>query len=201
LATPRCFGSSFMRRIAARSVLCIAGSLAIATGCKSVQRFDTGSSDAYCLELIEDGITNSEMLPDDAGVLSDAGVNNLRLAVTIDSQHLSTRPGYLWSNDAAFGLCSPKRLFDKVPIRTIQPALNDVVSSVQLTPDHIQDIFTVVDSTCQGTMVSILSLIDGGSVEVRLFKPKPEKGENGTASDKTGFGLFARSQRRENCEF
>ncbi len=190
-----------MRRIAAKTVFCIAGSLAIATGCKNVQRFDTGSSAAYCLELVEDGSTNSEMLPDDAGGLLDAGANQLQLGVTIDSQHLSTRPGVLWSNDAGFGLCSPSPLFDRVPIRTIQPALIDVISTVQLTPDHIQDIFTLVDSTCQGTMVSILSLIDGGSVEVRLIKPMPEKGENGTAQDKPGFGLFARSRRRENCDF
>lgn len=190
-----------MQRLEARTVLCIAAWLATATGCKNVQRFDTGTNSAYCLELVEDGVTNSEMLPDGMDTFSDAGANKLQLGVTIDSQHLSTRPGILWSNDAVFGLCNPQPLFDKVPIRTIQPALIDVVSSVQLTPDHIQDIFTLVDSTCQGTMVSILSLIDGGSIEVRLFKPMPEKGESGTAQDRPGFGLFARSRRRDTCDF
>jgi hypothetical protein len=50
-------------------------------------------------------------------------------------------------------------------------------------------------------MVSILSLIDGGSVEVRLFKPKSAMDDNGPAQQRSGFGVFARSQRLPSCEF
>lgn len=186
-----------MRRI---PILLTLHVIAVATGCKSVERFDTGQDNVYCLALI--GETRvSGLLPDDGGVPNDSSLNSLRLALTIDAQHLSTSPGILWSNDADFGLCSPQPLFDKAPIRTIQPALSDVVSSVQLTSDHIQDVFAWVDSTCQNTMLSILSLIDGGSVEVRLFKPKSEMDENGSAQQRSGFGVFARSQRLRSCEF
>jgi len=175
--------------------------VAVAAGCKSVERFDTGKDSVYCLEMVGQTFVDSALVPDDAGVSTSDALKPLRLALTIDSQRLSNRPGVLWSNDAEFGLCSPLPLFDKAPIRTIQPALGDVVSSVQLTSDHVQDVFAWVDSTCQGTMVSIVSLIDGGSVEVRLFKPKSESDDNGTAQSRPGFGVFARSQRLPTCEF
>jgi len=189
-------GWNCMRR---NTILVTLYAIAVATGCKSVERFDTGQDSVYCLELIS-GTSESGMVPD-GGVPTDSAVNPLRLALTIDAQHLSTRPGVLWSNDADFGLCSPQPLFDKAPIRTIQPALSDVVSSVQLTSDHVQDVFAWVDSTCQNTMVSILSLIDGGSVEVRLFKPKSAMDDNGPAQQRSGFGVFARSQRLPTCGF
>ena len=189
---------NFMRRI---TIVMALHAIAATTGCKSVERFDTGRDSVYCLDLIGETFAESGLVPDDGGVPTSSAGNQLRLALTIDSQYLSTRPGVLWSNDAEFGLCRPLPLFDKVPLRTIQPALNDVVSSVQLTSDHIQDVFTWVDSTCQNTMVGILSLIDGGSVEMRLFKPKSAADENGTAQQRSGFGVFARSQRLPSCEF
>jgi len=156
-----------MRR---NTILLTLYAIAVATGCKSVERFDTGQDSVYCLELIS-GTTESGLVPD-GGVPTNSAVNPLRLALTIDAQHLSTRPGVLWSNDAEFGLCSPQPLFDKAPIRTIQPALSDVVSSVQLTADHVQDVFAWVDSTCQNTMVGILSLIEwlsrGSAVQAKI---------------------------------
>ena len=182
-------GSRQMQAIGKGLVWCEIGTLLLGSGCKSVQSFDTGDTSAYCLELVGSDLAESAMLPD-----TDAGADTLKLGLTIDSQNLSISPGRLWSNDAAFGLCSPRPLFDRYPIRTVKPALKDVVSSVQLTPDHIQDIFAWVDSTCQGTMLSIVSLIDGGSVEVRLFKPNPDAGESGTARQRSGFGVFARSR-------
>lgn len=140
------------------------------------------------------------MLPDDAGTAA-VPADHLRLALTVDTQNVATSIGTLWSNDAEFGICGPRPLFDHVAVRTIRPALNDAVSSVQLTPDHIQDVFGWVDSTCQGTMMSIVSLIDGGTVEVRLFKPKPQSDESGPAAERPGFGVFARSQRAASCGF
>jgi len=170
-------------------------------GCKTVEHFDTGPDSAYCLELIDGVSSDSGLVSEDAGMPSTAEMAHLRLGLTIDSKTLSSRPGHLWSNDAEFGLCQPLPLFDKTPMRTIEPALRDIVSSVHLTSDHIQDIFTWVDSTCQGTMVGILSLIDGGSVEVRLFKPRSVANESGPSKDRPGFGVFARSQRLPSCDF
>ncbi len=189
-----------MRLITMKLVLCLTLATAGMAGCKGVERFDTGPDSAYCLELIGGTFAESGLTPEDAGA-SDSAMPLLRLALTIDSQRLSTMPGMLWSNDAAFGLCSPMPLFDRVPIRTVEPALHDVVSSVQLKPDHVQDVFTWVDSSCQGTMVGILSLIDGGSVEVRLFKPAAAANENGPTRIRPGFGVFSRSQRLPSCEF
>jgi hypothetical protein len=190
-----------MRRTTTKLIVSLLAATAGAGACKGVERFDTGPDSAYCLELVGGAFAESGLMPPDAGASSESEIPQLRLGLTIDSQRLSSRPGVLWSNDAGFGLCQPLPLFDKVPIRTIQPALHDAVSSVQLTPDHIQDVFAWVDSTCQGTMVSIVSLIDGGSVEVRLFKPRPASDEGGPSQTRPGFAVFSRSQRLPSCEF
>jgi hypothetical protein len=182
-------------------VLSIVTGVAVATGCKSVERFDTGTDSFYCLDLIGDGVAESGLIPDDAGTPTNPESAQLKVAVSIDAQHLSSRPGMLWSNDAESGICRPQPLFNGAPMRTIQAALHDAVSGVQLTPDHIQDIFLWIDSTCQNTFVGILSLIDGGSVELRLFKPRPEVDEIGTAEQRPGYGVFARSRRQTSCEF
>jgi hypothetical protein len=161
-----------MRLIAkAAKILIVAASL-ISPGCKSVDRFDTGSSGAFCGELVG-GFASDGLVP-------DGSIGKLQLALTLDTQHLGDYPGLLSSDDAAKdaggsgredGLCAGQPLFNKASVRTIQKALYDVIASVQITPDHYQDIFTWVDSTCQGTFVSILSLMNDGKVEVRLFKP------------------------------
>jgi hypothetical protein len=184
-----------------KTVLSIVAGLGVSTGCKSVESFDTGNNSVYCLDLIGEAFAESGLIPEDAGTVASSDGGQLRLAVTIDAQHLSSRPGLLWSNDADFGICRPQPLLNGAPMRAVQGALHDVVSTVQLTPDHIQDVFFWVDSTCESTFVGILSLIDGGSVELRLFKPKPATGESGTAEQRPGFAVFARSRRQSTCSF
>jgi hypothetical protein len=171
-------------------------------GCKSVDRFDTGPNGAFCGELIG-GVASEGLIPDGSS-------DKLQLGLTLDSKHLGDYPGTLWSDDVANdaganrqgdGLCPGQPLFNKASVRTIQKALYDVIASVQITPDHDQDIFTWVDSTCQGTFVSILSLMNDGRVEVRLFKPKPATDAGAPASERSGFGVFSLTRHDTGCGF
>jgi hypothetical protein len=181
-----------MRLIAkATKILLVAASL-ISHGCKSVDRFDTGSNGAYCGELVG-GFAD--------GLVPDGSAGKLQLALTLDTRHLGDYPGLLSSNDVTDGLCVGQPLFDKASVRTIQKALYDVIASVQITPDHYQDIFTWVDSTCQGTFVSILSLMNDGKVELRLFKPKADTDAGASASERAGFGVFSLTRHESGCGF
>jgi hypothetical protein len=178
--------------VKAAKFLIVAASLN-SPGCKSVDRFDTGDKGAFCGELV--GEFASE------GLVPDGSTARLHLALTLDTKHLGDYPGLLTSDDATDGLCVGQSLFDKASVRTIQKALYDVIGSIQITPDHSQDIFTWVDSTCQGTFVSILSLMNDGKVEVRLFKPKPATDAGAPASERAGFGVFSLTRRESGCGF
>ena len=172
-------------------------------GCKSVAGFDTGTNGAFCGEQIggiePDRKTSDGLIPD----VVDAGQSaiSLKLALTLSTQHLQDYPGTLSSNDDADGLCAGQPLFFKSTVRTIQPALRDAIASMQITPDHTQDIFTWVDSSCQGTFVNILSLMNDGSVELRLFKPWKEADAGAPANARAGFGLFSLTKSDTGCGF
>ena len=166
-------------------------------GCKSVDRFDTGPGGAYCGEMLG-GVASDGLIPD-----SDGGVTRLKLALTLSTQHLQDYPGRLTSNDDSGGLCEGTRLFDNARIRTVQPALHDAIASMQITPDHEQDVFTWIDSTCQGqgTFVGIISLMYDGTVQVRLFKPMHDVDAGAPANLRPGFGVFSLARNDSGCGF
>lgn len=185
----------------AAKFLVVAASI-VSPGCKSVDRFDTGSSGAFCGELIGG--------PASDGLVPNGSTEKLQLALTLDTKHLGDYPGLLSSDDVAndagtdrreAGLCPGQPLFNRARVRTIQQALYDVIASVQITPDHYQDIFTWVDSTCEGTFVSIVSLMNDGNVEVRLFKPRPATDAGAPAGDSAGFGVFSLTRHDTGCGF
>ncbi len=169
------------------------------SGCKSVDRFDTGANGAYCGELVGGFVSD--------GLVPDNSTAKLHLSLTLDTKHLGDYPGLLSSDDVGTdaggngGLCPGQPLFNKASVRTIQKTLYDVIADVQITPDHDQDIFTWVDSTCQGTFVGILSLMNDGKVEVRLFKPKPATDAGAPANERAGFGVFSLTRQESGCGF
>ncbi len=179
------------------SAVLFSATLLSSFGCKSVERFDTGSNGAFCGELV--GGTGPDGLSD--ALIPDGSTIKLKLALTLNSQRLADYPGLLTSNDASDGLCAGQPLFYKATLRTIQPALRDAVASVQITPDHNQDIFTWVDSSCQGTFLIILSLMDNGTVELRLFKPWKEADAGAPANSRAGFGVFSLTRSDSGCGF
>ena len=177
-------------------VILVSGALLCILGCRSVERFDTGPGGAYCGVLIGEDFASEGLMP-------DGSTTPLKLSLALDTHNLTRIPGILTSSDDQGGLCLGQRLFNKASVRTIQPALHDVVASVQLTPDHDQDIFAWIDSSCQGTFVSIVSLIDDGTVELRLFNPKPEPlvDAGAPANNRPGFGVFSLRRSESGCGY
>jgi hypothetical protein len=58
-----------------------------------------------------------------------------------------------------------------------------------------------VDSTCQGTLLSVVSLMRNGGVELRLFKPGLETTGHAPAAERAGFGVFLLKRREKGCRF
>ncbi len=132
----------------------------------------------------------------------------LRLKLVLDASKLNTFSenksavmGRLTTNDAESGLCADQPLFNSAPIRAIPQLYHDTLSTLSFGEGHDEDFFAFVDSTCQGTMVAVVSLLRNGNVEVRLFKPARLPDEGAQSDTLPGYAVFYLTRRESGCEF
>lgn len=155
-----------------------------AVSCGDLQSFTSKPGQAYCgtigLPLFQEGF------------VEEGSPSMLELALTLDVDKLSSEPGILNSKDPE-GICgtpdAPQVLFQNARLRAIPELQHDVLSALTFGEGHEHDFFAWVDSTCQGTMVAVVSLMKNNYVELRLFKPAPA-GPHATAAERPGFALF-----------
>jgi hypothetical protein len=166
-----------------------AGALALTSlGCRNIDRFDTENGAAYCGPMVsfpQKGFVKKE--PD------------LRLALELDIDSLTAFPGVITTNDVV-GFCQPAPLFDAAPLRAIPEVLNDPLSLAEFGDGREYNFFAWADSTCQGTMLAVVSLMKNDSVEVRLLKPKPNPAPNAPEEEQPGFILFQLTRSDSGCK-
>jgi hypothetical protein len=166
------------------------------TGCPSLDRFNTEPPAAYCGAIVGGPSFHS-------GFIQTGAPPSLELSLQLDTSALTTRPGSLSSNDGATGFCAPAPLFDQAPLRAIPEMLHDLLSQADLGQGHEHIFFSWVDSTCQGTMLAVVSFLTNGDVEVRLLKPGPDLPPvaDPDQSKGPGFALFYMTRRDTGCGF
>jgi hypothetical protein len=167
-------------------------------GCRDLGSFESKPGEAYCGAIIgqpefQDGFVKQNQPP------------SLELGLVLDTDRLTSRPGELSSNDALTGMCAapgaPQRLFDNAPLRAIPEVDHDVLSALTFGEGHVHDFFAWVDSSCQGTMLAVVSLMKNNQVELRLFKPARVPQPGATPFDKPGFAVFHLSaQPQSDCQ-
>ena len=148
--------ASVSRPSACHSSVLLAVALS-ALSCKSLERFDTKGAAAYCGTIVagpsfHDGfIADGEPAPD------------LALRLTLDTSQISgvsenkvALPGRLTSNDTDADLCPGQALFTNSIMRTVPQVYHDSISTLSFGEGHEEDFFAWVDSTCQGTMLSVV---------------------------------------------
>ena len=175
----------------------VALGLLASAGCRSLERFETDAPAAYCGALVgapqfHDGFVRAGSPP------------SLSLRLDLDMSSLTTRPGVLTSNDRAEGLCSEENgrpLFEEASLRAIPQMSNDALSQADFGEGHDHDFFAWVDSTCQGTMLSVISLLKNDAVEVRLLKPAADPPPESPPEKQPGFALFYLERRNGGCGF
>jgi hypothetical protein len=175
--------------------LVAAGTLA-AAGCRSLDRFETDSPEAYCGSLVGAPLFHEGFVPTGAPP-------NLSLRLDLDVASLTTRPGILTSNDRSTGFCSDKDrpLFEQASLRAIPQIMNDTLSQADFGEGHDHDFFAWVDSTCQGTMLAVISLLKNDAVEVRLLKPAADPPPSAGPEKQPGFAIFYLERRKGGCGF
>ena len=176
--------------------LCLLGALCAAqlSGCRNLDSFDSKPGEPYCGAItVQPAFTE--------GFLPAGKPPSLELELTLDTSKLSTEPGVLRSSDAATGLCADRPLFDGAPLRAIPEVEHDVLSALSFGEGHEHDFFAWVDSTCQGTLLAVVSLLKNNQVEVRLFKPARAPAPNASPAEKPGFAVFHFQAQKGGCGF
>ncbi len=164
--------------------------------CRSLERFDTEPPAAYCGSLVGAPLFHEGFVPTGAPP-------SLSLELELDTNSFTTRPGTLTSNDRTTGFCSDKGrpLFEGASLRAIPQLSNDALSQADFGEGHDHDFFAWVDSTCQGTMLAVVSLLKNGDVEVRLLKPAPDPPPSAGPERQPGFALFYLVRHETGCNF
>jgi hypothetical protein len=174
----------------------VALGLLASAGCRSLDRFETEAPEAYCGSLV--GAPQFH-----EGFVRKGSPPSLSLRLELDMSALTTRPGTLTSNDRTTGLCKDKDrpLFEQASLRAIPHLANDTLSQADFGEGHDHDFFAWVDSTCQGTMLAVVSLLKNDAVEVRLLKPAADPPPDSPPERRPGFALFYLERRDSGCGF
>jgi hypothetical protein len=202
-----------------RSFAIAAWALFGGAACTSLDRFDTDGSAAYCGPMIGSPAFHE-------GVLPEGVPPTLRLRMTLDidalrertaraygdvdaSSRNETRPaqtvvvGHFTTDDASDGLCASSGtvLLDNAPLRAIPELDHDPLSTLEFGEGRDYNFFAWVDSTCQGTLLCLVSLMRNDGIEVRLLKPAAMPPPDAQANQRPGFALFSLNRRDEGCGF
>lgn len=173
---------SIQLRLPLSRLACALGTVLLA-GCHNLDGFTTKPGEAYCGAMVSSPQFTSGFVPTGSPPALD-------VALTLDTNKLTSIPGILSSDDAQNGLCSAsgQPLFQDAPLRAIPEVDHDAISQLTFGEGHEHDFFAFVDSTCQGTMVAVVSLLKNNQVELRLFKPARLPSDD--TSPLPGFAVF-----------
>jgi len=163
-------------------------------GCRNLDRFDTDGSAAFCGSMVSAPFANEGFSP-------SGPPRDLRMRLELDVDRLQSAPGTLTTDDAGHGICGDAPLFDGAALRGIPEMQHDPLSTLSFLESSDYDFFAWVDSSCAGTLVSVVSLMKDDDVQVRLLKPAPEAATDAGAAERPGFASFRLARRARGCDF
>ncbi|NRA33476.1 MAG: hypothetical protein HRU17_09065 [Polyangiaceae bacterium] len=161
----------------------LVASVLVLGGCRELDRFDTGDTEAYCGSVVGSGYVR-------------AGFSQtMRMELTLDTDALQTQPGTIRSDDRSLSACSGKPIFDGVPLRVVEPVVEDALSTLEFGDSREFNFIALVDS-CRGTMVSVVSLMKNDDVELRLLLPQAAD-----VPEEPAYAVFRLKRSPRACDF
>jgi hypothetical protein len=156
-------------------------------GCKDVGSFTTAPGESYCGEIVE------------SSFVTRGFAGGVRMRLTFDADHLEDAPGVLSTDD---------KMLVNAPMRPIPELFHDPLSTLQFGEGRDKNLVYMVDPsdpTMGPTILSVLSLMHSGDVEVRLIRGAPAACSVDSPAAGDGaplFGLFAPLHREVGqCSF
>jgi hypothetical protein len=159
--------------------------LSFVQGCNGVSQF----SNTYSGTIVAGG-------PDESSSFVRVGfVPNMALCLSLDASNLQGAAGTLSSNDGRF---------QDTPLRPIPQIWHDPLSTLTFGEGRLQNLVyivtPVVDADALGDVTMVLSLMQTGTVEVRLFRGAPSLDSSGPGANNL-FGVFTLSRIQGPCSF
>jgi hypothetical protein len=117
-----------------------------------------------------------------------------KLCLTLDASSLEQTPGTLTSSDGRF---------HATPLRPMPQVWHDPLSTFTFGEGRVQNMIYVAtpiaDADALGDVTAVVSLMQTGDVEVRMFRSAPpiDAGEGGASL----FGVFSLSRTAGACSF
>jgi hypothetical protein len=156
---------------------------ASAIGCRDVTRYST-RGDHYEGDVVKGSFVR-------AGLVEDA-----KMCVTLDAEHLQDRPGTLTTSDGRFRA---------TPLRPIPQLWHDPLSSLAFGDGRRQNfIYAATPASPAGDVqdvMIVLSLMDEGGIEMRLLRGAPLEDASAPSASPPVFGIFTLDRREGSCSF
>jgi hypothetical protein len=175
--------------------------IALSVGCQRLEQYDTKGTAAYCGPIV---IGQFVRTPEQFG-----GFNrDIRLRVEVDMDAATTAPATITSDDALDGPCAPRATFAGAKLRVTPEVVSDPLSTLTFEEGQVHNFIGWVDSTCRGTMMSVLSLYKNDRMEMRFLWPEgaaaraagPDGGVTNNQS-RDGFALFTLKRYEQGCGY
>lgn len=172
-------------RLAATVLLAapLAGLLAV--GCQDLSSYSTDAEKQYV----------GCVVPADF-VLAGVGPMT-ELCLTLDGDHLEDAPGTITSSDGRF---------QSTPLRPVPQLWHDALSTFTFGEGRTKNLLYMAapqpDSGGPGDVTAVVSLMSGGSVELRLLRGAPPVGGVDAAASSTPgnvFAVFPLTRKRGGC--
>jgi hypothetical protein len=169
-------------------LLLVLGAVSLVAACRDLSGFDS-SGGSYQGAVI-----------DAPFVLAGVDGGSTRLCLTLDTNHLQDTPGNLSTSDGRF---------HAVPMRSIPQIWQDPLSTLQFGEGRLKNLMYMVRASTPFTdgegndVLTVVSLMQSGDIEVRLIRGAPEAtDEGGTSSTMQNvFAVFDLTKQPGPCSY
>ncbi len=151
-------------------------------GCNDVSRFSTAADESYCGNVVSGAFVREGFGP------------GVRMRMSFDADKLADMPGLISTDDG---------MFDNAMMRRIDQLANDPLSTLQFGEGRVRNLLLGIEPTRGSTAFAVVSLMDNGSVEVRVLRGAPlPRGVNAYPVETIQmFGVFPLIRQKGKCGF
>jgi len=152
-------------------------------GCQDISRFNTEHGESYCGKIVPGGFVRQGFPP------------GVRLRLHLDTDRIQQTPGTITTDDG---------YFNETPLRPIPQLPHDSLSTMRFGEGSVRNLLFGVQPKQGGVAYAFLSLLENGSVEIRILRGAPPAPSEAAMPETTNpdlFGIFPLVRQEGTCGF